>query len=330
MIFYTLQKVGQLIMGYSILHIEENGLKIVLLNDDKSGTRAAVLPQMGALLHGFSVQLADGPINVVDHYSSWKEAEEKIDKTFKSARLSPFTCRVAEGKYIFKGREYQFNKKFTDGSAIHGLLYNKPFQIISSAADMDSASLTMQYDYKKDDPGYPFQYRSEITYTLSAENLLEIRTRISNLSDGPIPIADGWHPYFILGGQLDDWLMHFNAEALVRFDDKLIPTGELETFDEFKEPRRIGPAFLDNCFLLDISSGLPACELFNPENKIKISFYPESSYPYLQIYTPEGRRSIAIENMSAAPDCFNNNMGLLLLEPGNSQSFTVFYQLTIV
>jgi aldose 1-epimerase len=316
-------------MGYSIIHIEENGLKIALLNDDKSGTQAAILPEMGGLLHGFSIRLGDGSLNVVDHYRSSKEAVEKIDKTFKSARLSPFTCRVADGKYIFKGKTYQFNKKFTDGSAIHGLLYNKPFHITSSSADTDSAFLTLQYDYQKDDPGYPFQYRCEITYVLSADNLLEIRTKISNLSDGPIPIADGWHPYFILGGKLDDWLMHFNAKARVRFDDKLIPTGELEAYEEFKEPRRIGPAFLDNCFVLDISSGLPACELFNPENKLKISFYPENSYPYLQIYTPDDRRSIAIENMSAAPDCFNNNMGLLLLEAGNSQSFTVFYQLTI-
>lgn len=316
-------------MGFSIKRLVENGFTLVLLKDEKSGTEVSVLPEFGGLLHGFRLRLGTGLFNVIDHYANQQEAREKIDKTFKGARLSPFTCRVAEGKYIFHSKTYEFKKRFTDGSAIHGLLYDKPFSIKEELADEDSAGLTLQYDYDKDDEGYPFQYSCEISYSLTAENLLQIRTRIVNKSMGGIPIADGWHPYFVLGGKADDWLMHFKARAVVRFDEKLIPTGELEDYDEFKEPRRIGPVFIDNCFLLDMEKGLPACELFNPQNKIKISFFPESSYPYLQIYTPPHRNSIAIENMSAAPDSFNNNMGLTLLEPGNSQSFTVFYQLAV-
>jgi aldose 1-epimerase len=317
-------------MEFSIRHKEEKGLELVCIGENKTGTEISVLPALGGLLHGFSIRLGDESFNVVDHYGNLDEAREKIDKTFKSARLSPFTCRVARGKYIFDSKSYEFKNRFTDGSAIHGILYNKPFRIIGESSVAGSAALTLLYDYTGDDPGYPFPYSCEVRYTLLPENLMQMQTRVLNKGKTRIPIADGWHPYFMLGGKADDWLMHFNAKALVRFDDHLIPTGELADDDPFKEPRRIGPVFLDHCFLLDISVGRAACELFNPENKLRLSFFPDSSYPYLQIYTPPHRKSIAIENMSAAPDCFNNGMGLLLLDPGNSHSFTVYYQLGIV
>ena len=85
---------------------------------------------------------------------------------------------------------------------------------------------------------------------------------------------------------------------------------------------------LDNCFLLKTGHDKPACKLVNPSNGLSLSFFTDATYRYLQIYTPPHRSSIAIENLSAAPDCFNNKMGLLLLLPGDSQTFTVSYQLS--
>jgi aldose 1-epimerase len=49
----------------------------------------------------------------------------------------------------------------------------------------------------------------------------------------------------------------------------------------------------------------------------------------LQIFTPDSRQSIAIENLSGAPDCFNNGMGLVLLAPNSSKTFSVIYQVRI-
>jgi aldose 1-epimerase len=46
----------------------------------------------------------------------------------------------------------------------------------------------------------------------------------------------------------------------------------------------------------------------------------------LQVFIPDHRQSIAIENLSSAPDSFNNKMGLVILPPGQSRSFKVFYR----
>jgi aldose 1-epimerase len=123
--------------------------------------------------------------------------------------------------------------------------------------------------------------------------------------------------------------MQFHAEAIVEFDDRLVPTGRLKQYDKFETLQPIGDTFLDNCFALKPDIVSAACRLYNPANGLRISFFPDAGYPYLQIYTPATRDSIAIENLSGAPDCFNNGMGLLTLQPGHSQIFTVRYKIAI-
>ena len=67
------------------------------------------------------------------------------------------------------------------------------------------------------------------------------------------------------------------------------------------------------------------CEISDPESGISIRFITDEAYPYLQLYTPPDRKSIAIENLSSAPNCFNNGIGLLKLAPGESKTMTVHY-----
>jgi aldose 1-epimerase len=43
------------------------------------------------------------------------------------------------------------------------------------------------------------------------------------------------------------------------------------------------------------------------------------------LYTPPHRRSIAIENLSSAPDAFNNGIGLISLDPDHTRTFSVRY-----
>jgi aldose 1-epimerase len=316
-------------MAFKIVKRKEHGLELIALMDDEAGTEAVVLPAFGALLNGFSITTGNQTFNVIDNYESGEAAASGISKTYKSARLSPFPCRLPEGKYVYEGKAYELRKKFLDGSAIHGLLFDKPFVQEEEKSGPDMVSVRLRYDYRQDDDQYPFEYTCWVEYTLRPGSVLEIRSTVRNNGEGTIPMADGWHPYFKLGGKIDDWILYFNSDAMLEFDDKLIPTGKLKAQKLFKEPRKIGDLFMDNCYLLNPVNGKPSCELINPQNRIHVTFFPDSSYPYLQIYTPSHRQSIAIENLSAAPDCFNNKMGLLLLKPQHSQTFTVQYKLAL-
>lgn len=327
-------------MHFSIRRVQEKDLSLVHLKDEKSGTEIALLPAYGASLHAFRVQLperdrvrlpsgSNGLFNVIDNYHDLAEVQREMGKNFKGPKLSPFPCRINAGKYEFEGAVYTFGKLFGDGTAIHGLLYDKAFTITDESEGNSSASLSLEYLYKKEEAAYPFAYRCLIKYILHTGNLLEVQTRVTNMDERTMPIADGWHPYFRLGGKIDDWWLQFNAASIVEFTKELIPSGRLLKYDAFNRSRLIGHTQLDNCFLLETGRTNPACELFNPANGLRISFCTDAAYPYLQLYTPPGRESIAVENLSAAPDCFNNKMGLILLPPGHSQSFTVNYKVSV-
>jgi aldose 1-epimerase len=330
-------------MNFSIRHSAENELDLVYLQEESTGTEIAILPGYGASLHAFTVRLKNGPdnspdgpdnpsdhyFNVIDNYHSLADLKKELSRTFKGPKLSPFACRIAGARYNFEGTEYTFGNAFGDGTAIHGLLYDKPFSIINEEAGNASASLTVEYLYREEDPAYPHTYSCRVRYSLHPGNLLEVETTVTNQGADTLPIADGWHPYFQLGGKIDDWRLQFHADSIVEFNEQLIPTGHLLPYHTFNSPKLIRATFLDNCFVLQPGALHPACELVNPANGLGISFYPDPGYPYLQIYTPPARQSIAIENLSSAPDCFNNKMGLLLLLPGHSQTFTVKYKVNV-
>ena len=317
-------------MNFSISRTNENGLDLINLKDENTGTEIALLPGHGATLHAFRVRQKEGELfNVIDNYQNLDELNREMRRSFKGPKLSPFPCRIADGKYEYKETTYQFGDIFSDGTAIHGLLYDKVFTIVEEQAGDTSASLALEYWYKKENTGYPFDYNCLVRYTLHPDNLLEAVTTVTNLDKQTIPIADGWHPYFQLGGSVNDWLLQFHASAIVEFSDKLIPTGRLIQYDTFDNPRLLGDTTLDNCFVLKPGIVSPACTLANPANGLQISFFPDEGYPYLQLYTPPARTSIAVENLSGAPDTFNNKMGLVLLEPGHSQIFTARYKVSI-
>lgn len=316
-------------MSFSVSRVTENDFSLVRLQDKATGTIISVLPEFGALLHGFEIPLQGASYNIIDNYAGRKDLDENLDRFYKSSKLSPFVCRIPNGRYEYAGEHFEFEKKFFDGSAIHGLLYNKPFNVLSQFADDEKASVALRYHYNREDRGYPFEYVCEVRYTLHPQRRLLVETTLLNLDEFDIPLADGWHPYFQLGGTVNDYELQFSSDRMLEFNDQLIPTGKYIPETGFIHPMRLGDRQLDNCFLLQLQEGLPCCVLRNPTNGLSLSFFTDTGYSFLQIYTPDHRKSIAIENLSGAPDCFNNGMGLMLLPPRRSETFHVWYQLSV-
>lgn len=313
-------------MSFNVSRIDQNGFSLVKLQDKATNTFITILPEYGALLHSFEFLVNGEYINIIDNYSSREHVEEDLAISYKSSKLSPFVCRLRNGKYKIDDEEFEFSKKFTDGNAIHGLLYNKPFKVVDEFADDQQANVTLRYHFKREDPGYPYDYVCEVRYTLMPQNILQVETIILNLDMVEIPLADGWHPYFQLGGPIDDYEFQISTDTMIEFDNGLIPTGELVPDETFTNATRIGNRQLDNCYVIKPVEQRPAALLYNPGNGVYVSIFTNSRYPYLQLYTPPNRKSMAIENLSAAPDCFNNGLGLVMLAPNKSQTFTVWYQ----
>jgi aldose 1-epimerase len=313
-------------MPFLVSRSIQNNITLIHLSDNNHSTTITIIPQAGALLHEFTIRADHQSFNIIENYQLDRPVQQQVTHYFRSVKLSPWVCRLAAGNYAFNGENFQVQKMYNDGTALHGLLFDQPFNVVDEFADDACAFVLLKHHYQGYDPGYPFEYNCEVKYTLHPAGVLEIETIISNLSPENIPIADGWHPYFKLGGKVDGWQLQFVARAMVEFNDKLVPTGRLLPFHQFNDSSAIGATTMDNCFLLDMEEGRAGCTLRNPDNGITVSLFPDLSYPYLQVFIPDHRESIAIENISSAPDSFNNQMGLLVLPPGRSQTFRVFYK----
>jgi len=313
---------------FSIDSSLKHGFDLTVLRDDSNQTFVEIIPACGAILHGFTVLHEGLPLNIVAHYPNKSMFDTAVESGgFKSAKLSPFVCRMKNGVYRFAEKEYKSAGFYLGDHAIHGLIYKQAFDITEQGADAHKAFVQMTYPYRKLDTGYPFDYDCVVTYELRANNQLHISTTIINKDAGRIPVADGWHPYFTFGGSINDCMLEFQSTAQLEFDAALLPTGEQHPYETFGSLRKIGDQFFDNCFVVNFAECQPMLVFRDPSKKVQLEIRPDKTYPYLQIYTPPHRNSIAIENLSAAPDAFNNGMGLITLAAGESAHFSTQYNI---
>jgi aldose 1-epimerase len=314
-------------MAFLVTAEHREGISVITLKDDQSGCEAEVY-SFGALLNQFSIPVAEKTINVIDAFTSPADAIKNIANGFKSTKLSPFVCRLTKGIYHFNNNTYKIDKFYMGDSAIHGLLFDQLFSVKETGADNDKAFTVLQYQYNKTNEGFPFAFEMEVTYTLTAGNNLMLTTKVTNTGNAEMPLSDGWHPYFTLGLSVDALQMQFKSKRMVEFDDTLVPTGNYLPYAELNELKNFGDTFLDNCFELNTTNTI-ACSLRNPANGLQLNIIPSEAYPYLQIYTPPHRNSIAIENLSSVPDAFNNRIGLIIAKPGAQHLFSTTYQLVV-
>ncbi|MES2774486.1 MAG: aldose 1-epimerase [Bacteroidota bacterium] len=314
---------------FSVIEKEEGGFsKLVLQNETN---RVEIIPNCGAILNAWHVLVNGHWVNVIDGYES-EEAFRKYceDKGFRSCKLSPYVCRLNKGHYQFNDVDYQIGKYILNGSSIHGLMYDVAFDVVHQHADETMALAQLEICYPASDPGFPFQYTMMVEYVLQDDNSLTLTTRVLNQYDETIPMADGWHPYFTLGDTINHYTFKMASDTMLEFNEQLIPSGEVLPYKKFQETELMADTFLDNSFLLRHPLAGAACTLTNPQQKIQLEIFPDASYPILQIYTPDHRNSIAIENLSAAPDAFNNHIGLIYLEPNETKTFSTTYKITSV
>lgn len=292
------------------------------LIDTTTGCIAEIFA-FGGILNAFHVPINGNSFNCIDGFSSVEEAQESITTAFKSAKISPFVCRLQNGTYHLNGESYTIQKNYLGKHALHGLIYDAVYELESINESETAAGILLTYHYAKNDAGYPFVFDISLRWELSPNNTLAVTTSISHQNKDAIPYADGWHPYFTLGGSVDQYFLQFDSDTQLEFDADLIPTGKKIKDKRFVEKQPLNEIFLDNSFEL-VPNG--KCVLSN--DQFELNVIPDERYPILQVYTPDHRNSIAIENLSGAPDNFNNGIGLLMLAPDTEYQFKTSYQIT--
>lgn len=291
--------------------------------ENEKGSFFDVIPSLGAMV--YRIGLADGNGEILD-ILRYDDPEDLCENThFRGRVLFPFNDRIPLGRYVYGGKEYNLPvNEESDGSSIHGLIYDKQFDEVDCLLADKSGSLGLTcHIHEGDWKAYPFDIVLRIRYCLSDEGF-EADYCFSNKGESPLPVALGWHPYFSLGGSVDSWMLKCGSGAYVAVDDSLIPTGDSPSVSgtpfDFTSSAKIGSGELDLAFPTH-KDGISVLE--DVKHKLTLYFDP-SLFPYCQLYIPDERDSLAIEPVTAATNAFNiDGLGRIDLSPGESRSGTV-------
>ncbi|MFC4723273.1 aldose 1-epimerase [Geojedonia litorea] len=239
-------------------------------------------------------------------------------ESYASAVLFPFVNRIEQGRYSFDSNNYELdiNEKVLN-NALHGLVYNKTFELVSKDSTSTSASVSISYIEINRNKGFPFTFEISLTYRLT-NSTLELQVDILNTDENVFPFSLGWHPYFNTSNIFNSYLSFLSHKKLV-VNENMIPISEENI--AIQHPIQIKDKCFDDCFVLNSNK----VKLETPDYTMELSSTSEENY--LQLYTPNNRKSIAIEPQTAPANSFNSKIGLLQLQP--NETFSLNWKIKI-
>ena len=175
----------------------------------------------------------------------------------------------------------------------------------------------MRYKYNGGIEGFPFP--CTVTYVFSMEDN-NFSCSISVVNDGKktLPFGAGWHPYFILGSDVDNLQLKLPNVASIEIDEKMIPTGKKDNMNDFENLDQIHDTQFDTGFEILNKDEVAVTKVYNPINNLTLESWQKTGdkgFNYVQVFTPPGRKSIAIEPMTCPADAFNSKESLIELAP---------------
>ncbi|GAA79177.1 aldose 1-epimerase [Pseudoalteromonas sp. BSi20495] len=165
--------------------------------------------------------------------------------TYFGAIIGRFGNRIANGKFSLNGTDYQLATNDGDNH-LHGGVqgFDKKVWTMVPFSTKNSAGVTLSLVSPDGDQGYPGELTTQVTYTLTNKNTLDMQFVAK--TNKPTIINMTQHSYFNLAGKGDilDHQMQINSNAITPVDGGLIPTGELMqvagTPFDFRNPKAIG------------------------------------------------------------------------------------------
>ena len=266
---------------------------VVELNDARTQTVVSILPGLGNLTVEMKVKghnVLRFPFNSAAEY---KGGSGSIGIPF----LAPWADRLDEQAFYANGKRYAFDMSLGNvrgANPIHGFLTSVPdWKVVETRADGQSAWVTSRLEFFRQPSWmkqFPFAHTIDITHRLSA-GVLEVATRIDNLSVEAMPVAIGFHPFFQLtDSPRDEWTMSVAARTHWPVSDAKMPTGETQPIEKFF-PRpgavELAPLELDDVFsdLIRDARGRATMSLKSKAQQLDVVL--GANYRAVVIYAPK-------------------------------------------
>jgi aldose 1-epimerase len=243
--------------------------------------------------------------------------------------LAPWSNRIRGGLFVWQGRTIQLDPDWPDGTAIHGVVKDKPFRMV----ERSPVSVTLGCDLRGGTAeSWPWAFGCGVRYSLG-ERSLHARLRVTRAPTdrpGAMPVGLGFHPFFprTLADPRDQVVIRYAPSG--RYPaQSMIPTGPTrcdETTRSLVAGSPLGSSALDDVFL----GSTDGAEIIWPASGVRLRYSCSECFGHGVVYTgrPDSSGAVepafCLEPVSMVNDGFNlhsrgwKNTGVRSLLPGES------------
>ncbi len=225
----------------------------------------------GGIITSMKVPNAAGGLNdVVLGYDSLSDYEK--GSPYFGALIGRYGNRIADGSFTLDDQTYTLVQN--DGkNHLHG--GTKGFDKVVWSADSkivdNKAVLQLHYLSQDMEEGYPGNLHTEVVYTLTNDNMLEVAYKATTDKKTVVNLTQ--HAYFNLSGAKDilDHELRLQAPRYLPIDETLIPTGEIASVEgtpfDFTSFKTIGRDIETESLQLERGLGYDHCWVLDNPNK---------------------------------------------------------------
>jgi len=205
--------------------------EVVTLADRTADTVVTIVPSVGNI----AVEMKIKGHNVLRYPQGSLEEFKARPGATGIPFMGPWANRLDEQAFYANGRRHAFDMGLGNVRGevpLHGFVTTTNlWRVTSVTATAGNASVTSRLEFYRQPAWmrqWPYAHAIDMTYRL-ADGMLEVATAITNLSDEPMPVAIGFHPYFQLtDSPRDDWTISVGARTRWVLDARKVPTGATE------------------------------------------------------------------------------------------------------
>lgn len=331
---------------------EGQRVSLYTLTNDR-GFEASITNFGGALV---SLKTPDRHGELADVALGYDTLEEYIENPrYVGGLIGRHANRIGLGMFSLNGTQYQLTQN-NGVNHLHGGEKGFDKRVWEAFDEKDAGAVRLRLRYLSVDgeEGYPGNVWAEVTYTLFADNDLEINYEATTDRDTIVNLTS--HAYFNLAGT-GDILGHeltLRAHAFTPVSKELIPTGEIASVDntpmDFRRAKPIGTdlklagGYDHNFVLQDYDGSLrPAARLYEPNSGRVLEIL--TTEPGIQFYSGnfldgslKGKRGVVYNKYTGLclepqkfPDAPNHaNFPSTVLRPGETYRHRSVYRFSCV
>jgi aldose 1-epimerase len=225
----------------------------------------------GGIITSMKLPNAAGGLNdVVLGYDSLSDYEK--GSPYFGALIGRYGNRIADGSFTLDDQTYTLVQN--DGkNHLHGGTkgFDKVVWNADSKIEDNKAVLQLHYLSQDMEEGYPGNLHTEVVYTLTNDNMLEVAYKATTDKKTVVNLTQ--HAYFNLSGAKDilDHELRLQAPRYLPIDETLIPTGEIASVEgtpfDFRSFKAIGRDILKEDIQLERGLGYDHCWVLDDSNK---------------------------------------------------------------